>query len=137
MGAGEDRPARLVYSIHGNFLIHRIRSCGEMWGLVGKASFKKRAKRILRSPRLLLITGILTVLTTTLLFANKGLWRHIELQHQIAERQATLAKLQSDEENVSRNVALLKLEDASTIERIARERYGMKRPGETIYQSEP
>jgi|SRR5665213_2033855 len=108
-----------------------------MWGLVGKTSITKRAKRILRSPRLLLITGILTVLATTLLFANKGLWRHMELQHQIAERQATLAKLQTDEESVSRNVALLKLEDASTIERIARERYGMKRPGETIYQAVP
>jgi len=104
---------------------------------VGKISLKKRAKRILRSPRLLLITGILTVLSMTLLFANKGLWRHLELQHQISERQATLAKLQGDEESVSRNVALLKLEDASTIERIARERYGMKRPGETIYQSGP
>jgi cell division protein FtsB len=108
-----------------------------MWGLVGKLSIKKRAKKILRSPRLLLITGILTVLTTTLLFANKGLWRHIELQHQISERQATLTTLQIDEESVSRNVALLKLEDASTIERIARERYGMKRPAETIYQSGP
>ncbi len=87
----------------------------------------------MRSPRLLLITGILTVLSMTLLFANKGLWRHLELQHQISEREATLAKLKTDEESVSRNVALLKLEDASTIERIARERYGMKRPGETIY----
>jgi cell division protein FtsB len=108
-----------------------------MWGLVGKVSLKKRAKRILRSPRMLLVTGILTVLATTLLFANKGLWRHIELQHQISERRTTLAQLQSDEESVSRNVALLKLEDASTIERIARERYGMKRPGEMIYQSGP
>jgi cell division protein FtsB len=108
-----------------------------MWGLVGKTSFKKRTKRILRSPRLLLITGILTVLSMTLLFANKGMWRHLQLRHAIAVQQATLAKLQTDEESVSRAVTLLKLEDASMIERIARERYGMKRPGETIYQSNP
>jgi cell division protein FtsB len=81
----------------------------------------------------LLITGILTVLTTTLLFANKGLWRHLEIRHQVSDRRAQLAKLQQDEANVTRAVTLLKLEDASTIERIARERYGMKRPGETIY----
>jgi cell division protein FtsB len=105
---------------------------------MARTSIKKRLKRILRSPRLLLITGILTVLTSSLLFANKGLWRHLEIRHQISERRAELAKLQSDEASVSRAVSLLQLEDASTIERIARERYGMKRPGETIYKlSEP
>jgi cell division protein FtsB len=105
---------------------------------MARTSLKKRLKRILRSPRSLLITGILTVLTTTLLFANKGLWRHLEIRHQVSDRRAQLAKLQLDEANVTRAVTLLKLEDASTIERIARERYGMKRPGETIYtQSEP
>ncbi len=82
---------------------------------------------------MLFITGILTVLAATLLFANKGLWRNIELHHQISERRSELAKLSTDEESVARAVSLLKLEDASTIERIARERYGMKRPGEIIY----
>ncbi len=101
---------------------------------MARTTIKKRLKRILRSPRLLLITGVLTVLTSSLLFANKGLWRHLEIRHEIAERRTELAKLQADEANVSRAVTLLKLEDASTIERIARERYGMKRSGETIYK---
>ncbi len=102
---------------------------------MARTSLKKRLKRILRSPRLLFITGILTVLTATLLFANKGLWRHLEIRHEIGQRRAQLEKLQASEASVTREVALLKLEDASTIERIARERYGMKRPGETIYES--
>jgi cell division protein FtsB len=101
---------------------------------MARTTIKKRLKRILRSPRLLLITGILTVLTTSLLFANKGLWRHLEIRHQISERRTELAKLQTDEASITRTVTLLKLEDASTIERIARERYGMKRSGETIYK---
>jgi len=101
---------------------------------MARTSIKKRLKRILRSPRLLLITGILTVLSTTLLFANKGIWRHVTLRHEIGEKRAYAARLQNDEESVSRAVNLLKLEDASTIERIARERYDMKRPGETIYR---
>ncbi len=103
---------------------------------MARTSIKKRAKRILRSPRYLLITGILFVLTTTLLFANKGLWRHITLRHEVADRREQLAKLESDEASVDRRVALLRIEDASTIERIARERYNMKRPGETIYREE-
>lgn len=106
-----------------------------MWKLVGDTVLTKRAKKLLRSPRRLLITGILTVMVTTLLFANKGLWRHIELSHQIAERKAALAKLHEQESSVLESVNLLKIEDASTIERVARERFGMKRPGETIYQA--
>ena len=102
---------------------------------MASVSIKKRLKRILRSPRLLLITGILVVLSTTLLFANKGLWRHLSLSHDISVRNAEMEKLNSDEANVTRQVTLLRMEDASTLERIARERYNMKRPGETIYRS--
>lgn len=101
---------------------------------MAKQTLKKRLKKILRSPRLLLITGTLTVLTATLLFANKGLWRNLELRRQITERKSQLTKLSTDEEAVSREVSLLQLNDASTIERIARERCGMKRPGEVIYK---
>lgn len=100
---------------------------------MARTTIKKRLKRILRSPQSLLITGILTVLTATLLFANKGLWRNIELHREISSQRAQLAKLTTDEQNLTRQVNLLKLDDASTIERIARERYGMKRPGEIIY----
>ena len=101
---------------------------------MARTSMKKRLKRILRSPRLLLISGILIVLSATLLFANKGLWRHLTLRHEVSERKEQLAKLQTDQELVERAVTLLRLEDASTIERIARERLNMRRPGETIYK---
>ena len=101
---------------------------------MARTSIKKRAKRLLRSPRNLLITGILFVLTTTLLFANKGIWRHATLKHEIGERTAELTKLETEQASIERQVGLLRLEDVSTIERIARERYNMKRPGETIYR---
>src|SRR2546427_12898649 len=101
---------------------------------MARTPFKKRLKRIIRSPRLLLITAVLTVLSTTLLFANKGIWRHVTLRHELAGRREYFAQLERDEESVTRAVTLLKLEDASTIERIARERYNMKRPAETIYK---
>jgi cell division protein FtsB len=101
---------------------------------MGSISIGKRFKRVLRSPRLLLISAILVVLSMTLLFANKGLWRHLSLRHDVAIRTDQLTKLQSDELSVSHRIALLRLEDGNTIERIARERYNMKRPGETIYR---
>jgi cell division protein FtsB len=82
----------------------------------------------------MLITSILVVLSATLLFANKGLWRHLKIRHEVSERREQLAKLQADEVVVGRAVGLLRLEDASTIERIARERMNMRRQGETIYR---
>jgi cell division protein FtsB len=103
---------------------------------VAKQPLKKRLKKILRTPRLLLITGVLTVLGATLLFANKGLWRHMSLKHEISERKGRLAILAAQEEVVDRHTALLRMEDNATIERIARERYNMKRPGETIYREQ-
>ena len=103
---------------------------------MAKQPLKKRLKKIIRNPRLLLITGVLGVLGATLLFANKGLWRHIALKHEINERKGRLAELAAQEEVVDRHIALLRMEDNSTIERIARERYSMKRPGETIYREQ-
>ena len=103
---------------------------------MARTSIKKRLKRILRSPRLLLISGILIVLSATLLFANKGLWRHLTLRHEVATRKEQLAKLQTDQEVVECAVTLLRLEDASTIERIARERLNMRRTGEVIYRAQ-
>jgi cell division protein FtsB len=76
------------------------------------------------------------VLSTTLLFANKGLWRHVQLRHEIGIEAANLAKLEGEEKSIQKQVELLKKEDVATIERIARERYAMQRPGEEIYFEE-
>lgn len=42
-----------------------------------KLTLKKRIRKILKTPKLLLITATILVLSTTLLFANKGIWRII------------------------------------------------------------
>lgn len=103
---------------------------------MARVPVKKRLRKLLRSPRLLLIAGVLTVLSTTLLFANKGLWRHVQLRHEISVDNAKLAKLESEEQSLNQQVDRLKKEDPATIERIARERYGMQRQGEEIYREE-
>lgn len=97
---------------------------------------KKRIRKILRSPRLLLFSSILLVLTATLLFANKGIWRHVALRHEIDNLQEVEAKMIKEEKQVQTQVDKLKAEDPATIERIARERYQMKKPGEVIYRVE-
>src|SRR5437773_1293983 len=103
---------------------------------MARTTIQKRIKRIVRSPRLLLITGTLLVLGATLLFANKGIWRHIALKHEVSERHEHLAVLTGEERELTGRVNLLRLEDAAMLERIARERYSMKRAGEIIYRTE-
>lgn len=89
---------------------------------------------MLRSPKLLLIFAIIIVLTATLLFANKGLWRHAQLRREISTQQDKQRQLDDEQKVLSKQVDQLKNEDPATLERIAREKYNMKRPGETIYR---
>jgi cell division protein FtsB len=101
---------------------------------VAQQTVKKRVKKILKTPRLLLITGILVVLGTSLLLSNKGLWRHITLRHELSVRQDRLEKLLSDEKDIQKHVEMLRAEDPTTIERVARERFAMKKQGEIIFR---
>ncbi|MEO6940677.1 MAG: septum formation initiator family protein [Candidatus Kapaibacterium sp.] len=97
---------------------------------------QKRRRKLLRSPKLLLVTSVVLVLAATLLFANKGLWRHAKLHHDISIEQEKSQKLGNQEQEISKQVDQLKKEDPATTERIARERYQLKRPGEVIYREE-
>ena len=99
-------------------------------------TLKKRMRKLLRSPKLLLIISVIVVLTATLIFENKGLWRHIQLQHEVGREEAKQQQLDSLEKSLSKQVGQLQKEDPPTVERIARERYGMKRPGEVIYRAD-
>jgi len=101
---------------------------------LAKKTFKSRVRRLLRSPKLLLIFSIIFVLTATLFFANKGLWRHAQLRREIGTQQAKQKVLDDEQKILSKQVEQLKTEDPATLERIAREKYNMKRPGETIYR---
>jgi cell division protein FtsB len=68
-----------------------------------------------------------------MLLNNRGIIARIRLEH---ERQVMIEKVKAAEEETKRLQAYLKaLEgDKKTIEKVAREKYGMARPGETVYK---
>jgi cell division protein FtsB len=101
-----------------------------------KLNLKKSLKKILRSPKLLLIAATVLVLTTTLLFANKGIWRHVALRHDVSVLSERDRSLMKEETLITKKVEMLSSEDVNLIERIAREKYYMKRRGEVIYREE-
>lgn len=82
------------------------------------------------------MSSVLVVLCATLLFANKGIWRHIALSSEIGDLQEIEATMGEEEKHLREQVNRLKSEDVATIERIARERYNMKKDGEIIYRLE-
>jgi cell division protein FtsB len=99
-----------------------------------KFDLKKQIRKILRSPKLLLIAATILVLGATLLFANKGIWRHVILRQEVASLNERSTKLDVEEKTLQGRVGLLEKGDEALIERIARERYHMKKRGEIIYR---
>lgn len=95
---------------------------------------RKQIRKILRSPKLLLISATILVLGATLLFANKGIWRHVMLRRQVSTLEEQSKHLDVEEKSLQGRVGLLQSGDATLIERIARERYHLKKPGEIIYR---
>lgn len=95
---------------------------------------KKRFKKVLRSPKQLLLAAVLIVLGATLLFANKGIWRHAQLRREVGQQEAVLAGYDLEEKGLQSRVDQLRSAEPLVIERIARERYQMRKPGETIYR---
>lgn len=138
------RPARVCYELLScdcdyESILTRLfanKSAPMAKSLLKKSNRRRFFKRLLRSPKLLLIVSVIVVLTATLIFENKGLWRHIQLQREVDQQQTRQEQLDTEERKVSRQVDQLRNGDTATIERVARERYGMKRPGEVIYRAD-
>ena len=101
-----------------------------------KLALKKRIRKILKTPKLLLITATILVLSTTLLFANKGIWRHVSLRRDVSNLQTEDAATMNEEKMLQARVDLLAKEDPTMIERIARERFHLKKRDEIIYRVE-
>jgi len=95
--------------------------------------WKEKARKILKNRRLALALALGLVLFVYVLVNNKGVITRIRLEIQYRE---AVQKVKEAEEETKRLQAQLKaLEgDKKTIEKIARERYGMARQGETVYR---
>ena len=81
-----------------------------------------------------------TALLAAVLFALEGgeygTRDLLALRRQVREEQGRIAALRHDVDSLNR-VARLLTTDARAQERVARERYGMIRPGELLYQVVP
>jgi cell division protein FtsB len=94
---------------------------------------KRIARKAKKNKKRTVLFVLLFILILYLLFDNKGIIKRISLESQHNE---WTEKLKADSAETKRLQEQIKaLEgDKKTIEKIAREKYGMKREGETVYQ---
>jgi cell division protein FtsB len=95
--------------------------------------FKKIAKSAAKNKRRTIILIAAFLLLLYLLFDNKGIVKRLNLE---SEHSQWIEKVKADSVETKRLREQIKaLEgDKKTIEKTAREKYGMSREGETVYQ---
>lgn len=95
--------------------------------------FRNGMKKLSRSRRRIFFIILGLLLLFYLLFDNKGIIARIQLEMQ---KQELTRKVEEAEEEAKRLEERMKAlqGDKQTIEKIARERHGMAREGETVYR---
>jgi cell division protein FtsB len=89
--------------------------------------------RILQNKKMMIILSIAGPLLLFVLFNNRGLLQRIKLENQRQMLGLKVQELRKEQEELQRFSKLLD-GDLATIEKVARERYGMIRDGETLYR---
>ena len=87
-----------------------------------------------RLRRRLLLAGVLAASLWVALFDSHSLVRRASYAHELGHLTEENAALET--ENAALRARLERGLDAETVERVAREQYGMRRPGDRVYRIE-
>ncbi|MEX1140604.1 MAG: septum formation initiator family protein [Bacteroidota bacterium] len=90
-------------------------------------------KRLLKNRRRMVSLLIAVVAAVYLLFDNKGIIRRTSLELQKRDLTEKLAQARKETQYLHAHLKAVE-GDKKTIEKLARERYGMARDGETVYR---
>jgi cell division protein FtsB len=90
-------------------------------------------KKLLRSPRRVIVALGACLLLFYMLFNNKGIIKRIQLERDATVMAEKVATAKEETKALIAQINALEKEK-KIIERIARERYGMIREGETVYR---
>jgi cell division protein FtsB len=90
-------------------------------------------KRLLSNRRLVLGLALGVPLALFVLFGNRGVVQRVRLQAQKAELEQKIREAEAEARRLQQESRALD-GDRKTIEKVAREKYGMVREGETVYR---
>ena len=98
-----------------------------------KLSFKTALRKLLRNRRLMVALIVGVPLLLFVVFGNRGILQRYRLQQQKAELEAKIREAQAETKELQAESKALDA-DRKAIEKVAREKYGMVREGETVYR---
>lgn len=90
-------------------------------------------RKLLGNRRLVIALVIGVPILSFVVLGNHGILQRIRLQHQKAELEAKVREAEAETKRLEAESRALD-GDRKTIEKIAREKYGMARDGETVYR---
>jgi len=96
---------------------------------------KFRPKPLTARRKVALILALALPVLAIFTFGSRGLLRRIQLEMQVSDLRRQVYAERSTADSLRREIHRYTI-DTSSIERLARERYGMARQGETIYKVE-
>lgn len=106
---------------------------GDFYRSGGGRRLRGAARKLVGNKRALLIMLGAVVLSAYILFDNKGVLRRVSLE--MKKQELTEAIVRARQETRDLQATLKAVEgDRKTIEKLAREKYGMAREGETVYR---
>jgi cell division protein FtsB len=91
-------------------------------------------RRLLSNRRLMLGLSLGIPLALFVLFGNRGVVQRVRLQAQKAALEQKIREAEAEAQRLQRESRALD-GDRKTIEKVAREKYGMVREGETVYRA--
>lgn len=98
-----------------------------------RSNKKKQFTTLIEKKKLILATVIGVPLLSFALFSQRGLLARIGLEAERRDLRSDIEALQAKRDSLREYIRRLE-NDTVLIEQIARERYGMVRPGETVYK---
>ena len=93
-------------------------------------------RRIVRNKRLAALIAVGAVIAGIALFGSRGFVHRFRLENQKAELEQKIREAEAEQKRLQQESRSLDT-NKQTIEKVAREKYGMTRPGETVYRTPP
>ncbi len=98
-----------------------------------KFSLKVMVRKLVRNRRLMLTLAVGVPLLLFIAFGNRGVVQRYRLQQQKAELEMKIREAEAETKALQAESKALDA-DRKAIEKVAREKYGMTREGETVYR---
>lgn len=93
-------------------------------------------RRVRRNPVRAVVLVIGTVIVGFALFGGRGFVHRFRLEQQKTELEQKIREAEAEQKRLQQESRSLDT-NKRTIEKVAREKYGMTRPGETVYRTPP